>query len=187
MADWVGSTALVVVDVQKGFDDQSYWGERNNPDCERNVAELIKGWRSHGWPIVYVRHDSQSPGSPLAPGSKGNAFKEVVSGKPDLLVVKDVHSAFYGMPDLDAWLKEHGIAGVAVCGIQTNMCCETTARMASDLGYEVLFVEDAMHTFDIVTKANKVYRAREIARYTAVTIEADFGRVVRTSDLVGGD
>lgn len=187
MTEWVGSTALIVVDVQKGFDDTNYWGQRNNPDCEQNVARLIKAWRSQGWPIVYVRHDSSSSTSPLAPGSKGNAFKDAVKGNPDLLVVKNVHSAFYGEPDLDAWLKQHGITGVAVCGIQTNMCCETTARMASDLGYDVLFVEDATHTFDIVTETNKVYRAREIARYTAVTIDADFGRVVRTSDLVADD
>lgn len=175
----------MVVDVQKGFDDASYWGPRNNPDCESNVEKLITAWRSQDWPIVYVRHDSNTPSSPLAPSSNGNRFKEVLNGKPDLLVVKDVHSAFYGEPDLDQWLKQNGISGVAICGIQTNMCCETTARMASDLGYEVLFVADATHTFDIVTETKKVYRAREIARYSLLTIEADFGRVVRTSELVG--
>ena len=42
MADWTGSTALIVVDVQKGFDDAAYWGPRNNPDCEINVFNLIK-------------------------------------------------------------------------------------------------------------------------------------------------
>jgi nicotinamidase-related amidase len=57
--------------------------------------------------------------------------------------------------------------------------------MASDLGYEVLFVSDATHTFDIVTETKKVYRAREVALYTMLTFEADFGKVVRTSDLVG--
>ena len=182
VADWSGSTALIVVDVQKGFDDAAYWGERNNPDCEMN---LIKGWRDHDWPVVFVRHDSTTPGSPLAPGSKGNDFKDVITGDPDLLVVKSVHSAFYGTPDLDVWLKQNGISGVAVCGIQTNMCCETTARMASDLGYDMLFVEDATHTFDVLTPTKKVYRAREIARYTSLTLDADFGRVVKTADLVG--
>lgn len=185
MADWTGSTALIVVDMQKGFDDSSYWGPRNNPDCDSNVEQLINAWRSQDWPIVYVRHDSKTPSSPLAPGSDGNEFKGVLKGDPDLLVVKDVHSAFYGRPDLDAWLKENGITGVAICGVQTNMCCETTARMASDLGYEVLFVSDATHTFDIVTETKKVYRAREVALYTMLTFEADFGKVVRTSDLVG--
>jgi nicotinamidase-related amidase len=184
VGDWTGSTALVVVDVQKGFDDAAYWGPRNNPDCEMNIVHLIAAWRKHGWPTVFVRHDSRTPSSPLAAGGKGNAFKDVITGTPDLLVAKDVHSAFYGKPDLDAWLRDHGITGVAVCGIQTNMCCETTARMASDLGYDLLFVEDAMHTFDLVTPTKKVYRAREVARYSALNISDSFGRVVRTSDLV---
>lgn len=184
MADWNGSTALVVVDVQKGFDDVNFWGPRNNPDCEMNVFNLISAWRDQGWPVVFVRHNSTSPSSPLAPGGKGNEFKDVITGSPDLLVTKSVHSAFHGDPNLDEWLKSNGVTGVAICGIQTNMCCETTARNASDLGYEMLFVEDATHTFDIVTPTHKVYRAREIARYTSLTLAADFGRVVRTADLV---
>lgn len=186
VAEWTGSSALIVVDVQRGFDDAEYWGPRNNPDCEANISLLIEAWRSQGWPLVYVKHNSETPSSPLAVGSKGNEFKDVVKGKPDLLVEKTVHSAFYGEPDLDAWLRSNEISGVAVCGIQTNMCCETTARMASDLGYEMLFVEDATHTFDIVTPTKKVYRAREVARYSALSIADEFGRVVRTSDLVDG-
>ncbi len=184
MSDWIRSTALIVVDVQKGFDDRAVWGERNNPDCEANVGRLIAGWRDHDWPIVFVRHDSQTPGSPLAAGSPGNAFKDVVTGEPDLLVSKSVHSAFHGTPDLAGWLREQGITGIAICGIQTNMCCETTARVGSDLGFEMIFVIDATHTFDLVGPNHQVYRAREIARYTALTLDADFGRVVSTAELL---
>lgn len=185
MTNWNDSTALVVVDVQKGFDDATYWGPRNNPDCEANIKLLIGEWRRQEWPVVYVRHDSTKPSSPLFASSGGNEFKDVLAGDPDLLVVKNVHSAFYGSPDLDVWLKRNGVSGVAICGIQTNLCCDTTARMASDLGYELLFVGDATHTFDIVTGTRKVYRAREVARYSQLSIEADFGKIVRTSDLVG--
>ncbi len=184
VADWNGSTALVVIDVQKGFDDATYWGPRNNHDCETNVERLIVAWRDQGWPIVFVRHDSKTPSSPLSKGSPGNAFKPVVKGDPDLLVIKDVHSAFHGSPDLDGWLRKHRITGLAIAGIQTNLCCETTARVGSDLGYDVLFVEDATHTFDIITPTHKVYRAREIARYSSLTIDKAFGRVVLTSELV---
>ncbi|HHC08831.1 MAG TPA: cysteine hydrolase [Actinobacteria bacterium] len=182
---WDGATALVVVDVQQGFDDTAYWGARNNPDCEANIARLLEAWRDYGWPVVYVRHDSRDPHSPLAPGRPGNAFKEVLAGEPDLLVTKDVHSAFHGTPDLDGWLRRMDVSGVAVCGIQTNVCCETTARVACDLGYDVLFVVDATHTFDIVASNHKVYRAREVARYSALTIDGEFGRVVYTDELVG--
>jgi len=185
MTEWTDSTALVVVDVQRGFDDVAYWGERNNPHCEQNVGMLLDAWRRHGWPVVYVRHDATDPVSPLYPGKPGNGFKSVLDGAPDLLVTKSSHSAFHGSPDLDAWLRGHGIAGVAVCGIQTNICCETTARVASDLGYEVLFVIDATHTFDVTAPNHQVYRAREISRYTALNIDGEFGRVVHTKELVG--
>lgn len=184
MTGWKGATALIVVDVQKGFDNAGYWGDRNNPDCEANVGRLIAAWREHGWPIVFVRHDSTSVGSPLEAGTPGNAFKEVITGTPDFLVSKTVHSAFHGTPDLGAWLEEHEITGIAVCGIQTNMCCETTARVGSDLGLDLLFVLDATHTFDITGPNHQVYRAREIARYTALNLEADFGKVVTTAELL---
>ena len=181
---WADSTALIVVDVQKGFDDEEYWGPRNNPECEDNVERLIAAWREQDWPIVFVRHSSTQPSSPLAPSSPGFAFKDIITGEPDLLITKTVHSAFYGDVDLDAWLIEHEISGVAVCGIQTNMCCETTARMASDLGYELIFVIDATHTFDLATSTRQVHMAREISRFTALTLEADFGNVMRTAELV---
>ena len=58
-----------------GFDDAGYWGRRNNPACEANVAPLIAAWRAAGRPVVFVRHDSDEPGSPLAPATPGNAFK----------------------------------------------------------------------------------------------------------------
>jgi nicotinamidase-related amidase len=184
MTAWQGSTALIVIDVQRGFDDAGYWGRRDNPLCEDNIVRLIDTWRERKWPIVFVKHNSTTSASPLEPGSVGNEFKSMIVGEPDLLVEKQVHSAFYGEPDLGAWLDSHGIRGVAITGIQTNMCCETTARMASDLGYRLQFVEDATHTFDAIDRTGAVFAADDIARYTALTIGADFGRVVMTSDLI---
>ena len=186
MTDWHGSTALIVIDVQQGFDDEMYWGRRNNPACENNIVRLIDAWRERQWPIVFVKHNSTTPESPLAPGSLGNELKPMISADPDLLVEKQVHSAFHGDPDLQAWLDGHGIEGVAITGIQTNMCCETTARVASDLGYRLWFVEDATHTFDLTDRNGTVFGADDIATYTALTIAEDFGSVVTTSQLIDG-
>ncbi len=186
MTDWQESTALIVIDVQKGFDDEEFWGPRNNPDCESNIVRLIAEWRERGWPIVFVKHNSGKSTSPLAPGTPGNDLKPMITGEPDLLVEKQVHSAFYGRPDLKAWLDDHGIRRVAIAGIQTNMCCETTARMASDLGYRMQFIEDATHTFDVSDDEGKLFSAEEISKFSALTIAADFGHVVTTSELVDG-
>jgi nicotinamidase-related amidase len=179
-------TALLVVDVQRAFDDAEYWGPRNNPDCETNIAALIDAWRAADRPLVYVRHDSVEPGSPLAPGLPGNAFKDVVSGDPDLLVTKRVNSAFYGDPDLHAWLQKRGISSIAVCGITTNHCVETTARMGANLGYDVLFALDATHTFDRTGPDGERLTADELARATATSLHEEFAAVVRTKELVCG-
>lgn len=176
-------TALLVVDVQAGFADR-YWGPRNNPDFETNLGSLIDAWRAHDRPLVYVRHDSTTPGSPLRPGQPGNQLQPMVSGAPDLLVTKSVNSAFYGSPDLHVWLQNTGITSVAVTGIQTNMCCETTARMAGNLGYETLFVLDATHTFDLEAPDGSVITADELARVTAANLNGEFAEVVTTADLL---
>lgn len=176
-------TALLVIDVQQGFADP-VWGRRNNPECERNVARLIAAWRERGQPLVFVRHDSVMPGSPLAPGTPGNAFQDAIDGEPDLLVVKDVHSAFLGRPDLAGWLRERGIGSIAVCGIQTERCCETTARMGSDLGFDVTYVLDATHTFDAPALDGGTITADELARVTAATLHGEFATVVATRDVV---
>lgn len=176
-------SALVVVDVQKGFDDPR-WGRRNNPACERNVAALIDAWRAEGQPLVFVRHDSAEPGSPLQRGAAGNEFKDVIQGEPDLLVSKQVNSAFHGHPDLEAWLRQSGVARLVVCGIQTNMCCETTARVGANLGFDLRFAIDATHTFDLRERTGGRLAADELARVTAANLDPEFGRVITASEAI---
>ena len=170
--------------MQRGLDDTDHWGRRNNPACEDNIAALIERWRGAGRPVVFIRHDSVEDDSPLAPGLPGNAFKDVVAGDPDLLVRKEVNSAFYGTPDLHAWLQQQGIDEVVICGITTNQCCETTARMAGNLGYRTLFALDATHAFDRADLDGGVIPAEEIARVTAANLEGEFATVVSTATLV---
>ena len=177
-------TALVVVDVQRAFEDAGYWGRRNNPACEANVAALIAAWRDASAPVVFVRHDSEGTESPLRPGHPGNAFKPEVSGEPDLLVTKQVNSAFHGEPDLAAWLRGQDLDRIAICGITTNHCCETTARVGANVGFDVLFVLDATHTFDREGPDGTVMTADELARATATSLHGEFAEVVETADLV---
>ncbi|MCZ0980034.1 cysteine hydrolase family protein [Streptomyces diastatochromogenes] len=186
------NAALVVIDVQKGF-EQEFWGRRNNPEAEANIAALIDAWQETGRPVVFVRHDSPRAGSPLEPGTEGNEFKDFVEerrGKgsgPELFVTKSVNSAFYGEPDLDAWLKGAGVEQFVVVGIQTNMCNETTARMGGNLGYDVLFALDAMHTFDLAGPFGWTQTAEELTRATAVSLHGGrFARVVSTEDVLKG-
>ncbi|BDI22920.1 cysteine hydrolase family protein [Herbiconiux sp. L3-i23] len=178
--------ALVVIDLQRGFDDSTFWGRRNNPAAEGNVSRLVRAWASTGRPLVIVRHESANPNSPLSPSGAGGDLKpEVADASADLHITKTVNSAFYGTPDLHAWLTERGIGQVVLAGIQTNMCNETTARMAGNLGHDVLFVLDAMHTFDLEGPDGSVMSADELTRATATSLHGGgFARVVATDDVL---
>lgn len=179
------NAALIVVDVQQGFAD-AVWGTRNNPRAEGNIERLLAAWTAASRPIVIVRHESVCPGSPLAAGSAGNALQPFVAAVPhDLLVTKDVNSAFFGDPDLAGWLGERNIGQIVVIGIQTNMCVETTARMGGNLGFDVIVPLDATHTFDLAGPAGLTLPADDLARATAVNLHGGgFARVVQTADLL---
>ena len=179
------NAALIMIDVQKGFEREDRWGRRDNPDAEAHMESLQKMWLETKRPLVVVQHDSIEPGSTLAPSDPGNALKEFVAVESAALHVrKTVNSAFYGAPSLEAWLRENSIDTIVVCGITTNHCCETTARMGGNLGFRVIFVADAMHTFDQTASNGLSLSAEELTVASVVSLDAGGFATVATTDEV---
>lgn len=145
-------------------------------------------WQQEGrGPLVLVRHDSCQPDSPLRTGAPGNRLQDFLDEDgADLLVTKSVNSAFYGDPALDGWLNERGITELVLCGIQTNMCVETTARMGGNLGYRVTVVLDATRTFDLSTTLPDgeiiTRTASELMATTAVNLAAGGFATIASTD-----
>ena len=98
-------------------------------------------------------------------------------------MTKEVNSGFHGSPDLHAWLRDREVSTIVICGITTNHCCETTARVGGNLGYDVWFVLDATHTFDRVGPDGIAMTADELARATATNLHGEFATVVPTRDV----
>jgi nicotinamidase-related amidase len=101
-----------------------------------------------------------------------------------VLVSKSVHSAFHGRPELDEWLRAHDVDAVAICGITTNHCCETTARVGSDLGYRVTFVMDATATFDRRSPNGTWISADQLAESTFANLNEEFAEILDTAALL---
>lgn len=178
--------ALIVVDMQQGFYDAS-WGETvNYPECEKNVDRLLTAWSAQRLPIVIVRHDSRNPNSPLFVEGPGNDLhKSVQAFTPDVVVTKTVNSSFYGSPDLEQWLRSRGINQIVICGIQTNLCVETTARMGGNLGFDVVVPLDATRTFDLAGPDGSVIPAATLMQVTATNLHGDgFAQVVSTQEVM---
>jgi len=74
--------ALIIIDVQKGFDNPK-WGERNNLQAGQNIERLLRAWRESKRPVFHIQHLSASPESPLNPNSMGSEIKDIVKPKDD--------------------------------------------------------------------------------------------------------
>ncbi len=179
------SAALIVVDVQQGFDDP-FWGLRNNPGAEANIARLLQAWRQTGRPVIHVLHDSSSPASPLRPGTPGNAPKaeaEPREGEP--VHHKSVNSAFIGTT-LEADLRAAGLDTLVVVGLTTNHCVSTTVRMAGNLGFETYLVSDATATFDRAGVDGRNRPAAEVHAAALSDLQGEFATVVETAAVLAG-
>lgn len=177
------NAALIVIDIQKGFDDP-YWGPRSNPEAEQNIARLLEAWRRTKRPVIHTQHNSTNPRSPLFPGQKGNEIKDIVApalGEP--VLGKSVHSAFIGTI-LEESLRKNGIKAVVITGINTNHCVSTTARMAGNLGFETFVVSDATATFDMRGPDGRKYEAQEMHAFGLAEIHGEFATILDTDSLL---
>jgi nicotinamidase-related amidase len=185
MAPSFVNAALLIIDVQQGFDD-SIWGRRNNPLAEANIVRLLEAWRDQQWPIIHVQHQSRFAGSPLHPTNPGYALKAQVHPLPgETLITKQVNSAFIGT-SLETLLRQQQITTLVVTGLTTNHCVETTVRMAGNLGFLTYLVSDATATFDRTGPDGRLHRAEDIHTISLTSIHGEFAQVMTTDKVLEG-
>ena len=177
------NAALLLIDVQKAFDDPRM-GKRNNPQAEANIARLLAAWRDSGRPVIHVRHDSVEPQSMLRPGQPGNEIKAEArprDGEP--VIAKHVNSAFIGT-DLEQRLHTAKQNSVVIVGLTTDHCVSTTARMAGNLGFNTVVVADATAAFERQGFDGSVVPADEIYRGALASLHGEFAEVVTTEQVL---
>jgi nicotinamidase-related amidase len=139
-------TALIVIDVQESFRVRANWKAVNHPDIADRVNRLVRAARDKGELVVWVLHSEPGTGGAFDP-AEGHVRLidglEPLPGEP--LITKTSHNAFT-TTNLQQLLTQHGVTELVISGIRTEQCCETTARVASDFGYDVVFVTEATAT-----------------------------------------
>lgn len=172
--------ALINIDTQQSFHHRNYWQEDDIPAFQQAMLGLIEGCQARGIPVVDIFHvDEDGPFTLESGYVKPMAF---LRHQPDVVFHKHVHNAFTDT-GLDRWLRERDINSVIICGIRTEQCCETTARVASDLGYAVTFVSEATLTFPMTYKGITL-SAADIRHRTETVLSGRFADIKTVAETL---
>jgi nicotinamidase-related amidase len=152
--------ALIVIDLQKGI--VALPTAHPAGEIIGRTVQLARAFRERGLPVVLVNVSGKAPGRTDA-GPPGFSFPpdwtelvpELEQQPDDQLVTKQRWGAFIGTA-LDDYLGRRGVTQVFMTGISTSAGVESTARSAYDMGYNVVFVVDAMTDRDTDTHRHSV-------------------------------
>lgn len=175
--------ALLVIDVQNEY----FTGRLPVTYPEGSLGNILKAMDRAALadiPVAIIQHTAPSQDSPtFRKGSDGwKLHPEIEERKRDILIEKNLPGSFTGT-ELEKWLRDKGVSRVAICGYMTQMCCDTTARQAFHLGFQVDFLSDATGTLSMQNSAGSI-SASDLHRAVLVTMAAKFGRVMRTEEWI---
>ncbi len=175
--------ALLVIDVQNEY----FTGKLPVTYPENsfgNIIKVIDFANENKIPVLLIQHTN--PGKDSATFKEGTneheIHDEVLKRGYDKIIEKNLPGSFTGT-ELSSWLKENDIDTLVISGYMTQMCCDTTARQAMHLGFNVEFLSDATGTLDISNSAGKI-SAEELHKAILITQAMRFSEVMPTEEWI---
>lgn len=191
-------SALLVIDMQRDF----VHGPMAVPGAAAlalRLAPVLRAARNAAVPVIFATQALRSNGADLghlerfAQVEKGLALREgtegvqivaeLEPGERDLFVLKRRFSAFHAT-DLDLLLRSQAIDQLVVCGISAHICCDTTIRDAFQLGYDPIYVSDAVEMGDLPDYGFGPIPAAQAKAVVATTIAHRFGTLCTLAELL---
>jgi nicotinamidase-related amidase len=174
------ATALLVIDVQRALCSGEHAAFEANRVIER-INQVARKARSAGAAVVVIQHESDT--GPLVHGSSGWQVADGLETRSSDLFLRKTATDSFHRTELHALLQARGVTQLAICGLQSEFCVDTTTRRALALGYPVILVSDAHSTSD-----NGVLTAAQITAHHNQTLTeiSSFGPravAVRANDI----
>jgi nicotinamidase-related amidase len=174
---------FVIINAQKAlhYSDQRH---RSNLKAEGNILDALKHWRKRKWPVLHIKHVSDSRSSLFY--RKSEVIEFIGGFEPfgrEMVIEKTKASAFV-KTDFEKFVRKLKVPAIVLTGFTAGECIDATARHANDLEIRTIVIGDATATFDIVGPDGKLYKADKIHRSMLANIHANFADVISTSSAI---
>ncbi len=175
--------ALLVIDLQNEYFTGSL-PVTYPEDSFQNILKAIDSANENGIPVILIQHSKlEEDAITFKKGSnEHDIHEEVLKRDYDKIIEKNLPGSFTGT-ELESLLKEKNVETIVICGYMTQMCCDTTARQAMHLGFNVEFLSNATGTFDISNSAGEI-SAEELHKAILITQAMIFSKVMTTDEWI---
>jgi ureidoacrylate peracid hydrolase len=190
----IGSTALLVIDIQNDFCSPSGLMASMGKDISGmlpmigRLKKLIHVCDQVGVPVFYTQQiydraklsDIQKEqydldGKLITCDVAGNGYKFYEINPPSDRVYPKYNYNVFSNSVLAQELVERGIKTLIITGVVTQVCVETAIRNGFDIGYKIVVPEDLVATTS---------RDADVQERTLRLVSKTYGSVVRSSEII---
>lgn len=178
------TTALMVIDLQEAMRaDRDAGFPWANPQAPETAGRILAAFRAAGLPVVHVHHAAKHPDDGFHPDNPlHRPMPETAPVAGEAVVVKSGSSAFIGT-GLEEMLRRAGHEALVVVGGEANMCVESTARMAGNLGFRTTVVADALVNFQRSRRDGVVVPPRDVLEMALANLSS-FARIAESATVL---
>jgi len=176
--------ALLIIDIQRDYFPGGAY-PLVAPEAAAEVAgRVLAAYRNSDAPVIHVQHLWDAPDATfMRPGTQGIEIHPAVTPKPgELVITKTEPNSFIGT-DLEAELRSRGVTDLAIAGMMSSMCVDSTTRAAAELGFTATVVHDACAAPDLELGEVIVPGAQVHAAFMAALGDG-FAELVRGEDAI---
>ena len=175
--------ALVIIDIQNDYFPGGKMELVGSTAAAENVALLLAAFRKAQRPIFHVQHISLEPMATIfLPGTTGAIIHGSVAPLAGEAVVEKHFPNSFRDTTLIGLLQAQNITDIAIAGMMTHMCVDTTTRAAFDLGFACHLAHDACATRDLAHNGKTVEAAQVQTAYMAALGQV-FAKVMSTQEM----
>ncbi len=178
------NTALIIVDIQNDYFPEGRMPLAGPVEASQQAAHLLDYFRRAHWPVIHVQHIAVRPGATFfLPGTPGAEIHANVQPLPDETVIQKNFPNSFRETALLSVLREQQVNRLVICGMQTNMCVDATARAAADYGFECTVAADACAARSLTFDGHTV-PAEHVHDAFLAALQGSYARVVKVDQII---